>query len=291
MKRQDVILEMEADYAGHPYYVTGNAILHALAHSGAIDADTQQALRISHGVFCPSAYGVFPDWHSQSGGRMSFPSTLKPTEAYEDLFLFRRPDHEWLHPEKARSAYNTPSIRRLGDRYAIQPSQAVQARTGEKPRQSQWYIHCYLTQAEGADVLPLREPAFDGIQLGGKRNYGYGTVSCKDSMVTDTNGLDFSRIQGADTHVIELVTPYVIESEYPNTEFHDVPWWWDSNVNYRTRTEQLVQQQEQYRVKVCDHGQVTRYEGREPVETARNGISRVGLHNKYGFGELMIRPA
>jgi len=33
-----------------------------------------------------------------------------------------------------------------------------------------------------------------------------------------------------------------------------------------------------------------RYTGDRPVETARNGITRVGPHSRYGFGELRVYP-
>jgi hypothetical protein len=39
-----------------------------------------------------------------------------------------------------------------------------------------------------------------------------------------------------------------------------------------------------------DHGQVVGYDGNEPIETAVNGISRIGTHSKYGFGEFRVKP-
>jgi len=33
------------------------------------------------------------------------------------------------------------------------------------------------------------------------------------------------------------------------------------------------------------------YAGSDPVETAKNGVLRVGTHARFGFGELRVRPA
>ena len=39
-----------------------------------------------------------------------------------------------------------------------------------------------------------------------------------------------------------------------------------------------------------DHGQVVKYLGDRAVETAKNGLLRVGSHSRYGFGELRLKP-
>lgn len=38
------------------------------------------------------------------------------------------------------------------------------------------------------------------------------------------------------------------------------------------------------------HGQVVTYAGDQPVETAKNGLLRVGSHSRYGFEELRLKP-
>lgn len=289
MLRQDVLWQLESDYKGNIYHVSGNAILHALAHKDRIDYTEQRELSVSHGVFCPSVYGVFPDWHSQSGGRGNFASTLKPVEQYADLFLFRRPTHTWIHDGRPRAAINTPGFRSNGEHRYMTPTQDVQVSDG-KPRQSQWYIHAYLTAPESSDILPLSEERLDQLQFGGARNYGMGEVSVKDTQLTDLESVDYSNIEAADNHVLELVTSYVLDSEYPKATSRDVPNWWDQSLTYRTRTDKVVEQREVYDLSVVDHGQVTKYYGPRPAETAKNGVTRVGTHSKYGFGELMVRP-
>ncbi len=55
--------------------------------------------------------------------------------------------------------------------------------------------------------LPLGEDVLEGLQFGGKRDYGYGTVQLKDAQMVDRSELDCSPLEGAETDLIELVTP------------------------------------------------------------------------------------
>ena len=57
--------ELEMDYLGHPYYVTGNAIYHALGQH--LAPDTAQSINASHGMFVPGQFGTFPEEHSKYG--------------------------------------------------------------------------------------------------------------------------------------------------------------------------------------------------------------------------------
>jgi hypothetical protein len=68
-----------------------------------------------------------------------------------------------------------------------------------------------------------------------------------------------------------------------------VPWWRERDRDsLRLRAERLVDQREGYDLTTVDHGQVVTYTGDRPVETARNGITRVGHHSQYGFGECRV---
>jgi hypothetical protein len=87
------------------------------------------------------------------------------------------------------------------------------------------------------------------------------------------------------------VTPFVVETEYPDADDRSVPWWWaESREDLRLREEKLLEQREVFNLKTVDHGQVVKYLGDRPVETAKNGIQRVGSHSRYGFGELRLKP-
>ncbi len=176
-------------------------------------------------------------------------------------------------------------------------------------RSVQWYVQCYLHAEPGSrDVIPVSEEALDGVQVGGARNYGFGVLSVVDSQVIDLDEVRYDRVEKADDHVIELVSPFVLRSEFPEADAQSVPWWWDvdaSTLNgvtsrsrvdaggdgLRRRAERLVVDGEVYGLETVDHGQIVGYAGNDPVGTARNGVLRVGSHSRFGFGELRIRPA
>jgi len=281
--------ELEMDYIGHPYYVSGNAILHALGHH--LSHDVHRHLNASHGVFVPGQFGRFPAEHSQTGVRPYLGSGLPTVESYDDLFLLRHASHSWLLDSRPRDALNTHDIRVQSGHPALS-HETIMGKPEDARKQQQttkWYVNAYL-HAERDDILPVEERALDGLQFGGKRNYGYGTTQLKDTQVVDLEALDYSRLDDGEAYILELVTPFVLESEYPNAHDQDVPWWWDVDRDaLRQREEKLLEQGDVYRLQTVDHGQAVAYEGDRPVETAKNGISRMGTHSKYGFGELRMK--
>jgi len=311
---QEVLFELEADYLGHPYYVTGHALQTAIARR--VDGAVGQRLCASMGVFIPGEYGAYPEWHSQSGGVPYMGTGLRPVEAYEDLFLFREPAQRWLSDTRPRDAHNTHPLRRHGGRTGDQSGQrlafAPDRRFGRPPdarntkRTVNWYVHCYLhcegeTNGESTH-LPLPTDVLDGLQVGGARNYGFGRLSLADTQVIDLPELEYSRLQGADGgYVLEFVSPYVLVSAYPSADDNAVPDWWgptalsgDRDADtpaLRRREACLVVDGDAYPLVTVDHGQVVAYAGGDTLATARNGITRIGTHSKYGFGELRVRPA
>jgi hypothetical protein len=88
---------------------------------------------------------------------------------------------------------------------------------------TKWYVHAYL-HADDPDTLPLGEDVLEGIQFGSKRNYGYSEVELKDTQMVDLDELDYSRLEGAETYLIEIVTPFVLGSAYPEAGDQPVPW-------------------------------------------------------------------
>ncbi|WP_254532613.1 hypothetical protein [Natrinema gelatinilyticum] len=287
---QQVQWELEMDYIGHPYYVSGNAIMHALGQQ--LPHDLHRHLNASHGVFVPSQFGTFPEEHSQSGTRPYLGSGLPDVKSYNDLFLMRQASHSWLLDSRPRDALNTHDIRVQSGHPALS-HETIMGKPDDARKQQQttkWYINAYL-HADRGDVIPLDESALDGLQFGGKRNYGYGITRLKDTQVVDLEALDYSRLEDGEAFILELVTPFVLESEYPNAHDLDVPWWWkEDRRDLREREEKVLEQQEVYRLQTVDHGQVVAYEGDRPVETAKSSILRVGSHSKYGFGELRVKP-
>jgi len=289
-KIQQILWKMQMDYIGHPYYVSGNAILHALGQH--LDPETHAELSASHGVFVPGQFGTFPDEHSLSGGRPYLGSGLPDVVAYDDLFLHREASHPWLLDTRARDALNTHDLRIHGGHPTL-CYETIMGRREEQWKQQEttkWYIHAYL-HADGSAVLPLSEDVLEDLQLGGKRTYGYGEVELKDTQLIELDKLDYSRLEGAETYLIELVTPFVLKSEYPAVNNRSVPWWWAENrEDIRFREEKILEQREVFRLQTVDHGQVVKYLGDRPIETAKNGLMRVGSHSRYGFGELRVKP-
>jgi hypothetical protein len=289
---QEVLFEPAGDYMGHPYFVTGHALYTALARR--LDARTRQALNVSTGVFVPGEFGSYPTEHSQSGGVPYMGTGLRPVERYEDLFLYRDPVQRWLSDTRPRDAHNTHDLHSHGGRQAFAPTtrfgRPLEARNTK--RTMHWHVHCYLHADEGADgILPLAESVLDGIRVGGGRNYGLGKLLLAETQVIELDVLDYSRVRSADELQIELLSPYVVQSEYPGADRQSVPWWWASDRQLRRRQTRLVAGDDAHEVATVDHGQVVAYAGDRPVETAKNGIQRVGTHAKYGFGELRLRPA
>ncbi|MFD1586754.1 hypothetical protein ACFR9U_07155 [Halorientalis brevis] len=290
MKIQQVLWKLRMDYIGHPYYVSGNAILHALGQQ--LPPETHRELSASHGVFVPGQFGTFPDEHTQSGVRPYLGSGLPDVEAYDDLFLQREAVHPWLLDSRARAALNTHDLRVQ----AGHPTLAHETIMGRRPDQrkqyqtTEWHIHSYL-YADDPDTLPLGEEVLDGLQFGGKRNYGYGEVALQDTQMVSLDALDYSRLEGSEAWLIELVTPFVLGSDYPNADDVPVPWWWaEDREDLREREEKVLEQCEVYRLQTVDHGQVVKYTGDRPVETAKNGLQRIGSHSRYGFGEIRVKP-
>ncbi|WP_418284852.1 hypothetical protein [Halorubrum sp. DTA46] len=302
---QQVLFELDGQYLGHPYFVTGNALFNAVARR--VDAETRRSLCVSHGVFLPGEYGEYPKQHSKDGYAGKIGQSLPDVTSYEDLFVFRDPAQRWLLASRPRDAHNALDVQMHGDRVAFDGMCWFGRPAGQRNRRRSvsWYVHCYLHTGLGDDgAVPVSEDVLDGLQVGGARNYGFGELSLVDTQVIDLESLDYSRLEAAQSSVessrIELVSPYVLESEHPSGDSQSVPWWWRadttetnaaSSTGIRRRETRLVDGEETYAVQTVDHGQVVQYAGDDPVETAKNGVLRVGTHSRFGFGEFRVRPA
>jgi len=289
---QQVLLELDEDYLGRPYYVSGNALYQAIARR--VDASTRRSVAVSNGVFVPGEHGEYLDEHSQSGGAPYFGAGLRPVESYEDLFLFRSAAQRWLSSSRPRDAHNTHDLRVHGGRVAFAPTVrfGLPSESRNSKRTMTWYVHFYVHDDTGSnDAVPLDEDVLDGLRLGGARNYGLGETSLKDTQTVDLDALDYSTLEDAEeSFELELVSPYVTASEYPGADDQSVPWWWTPRPGgLRRREERLVEDGEVYELQTIDHGQVVGYGGPDPVGTAKSGVLRVGTHARFGFGEFRLR--
>jgi len=183
---QQVLFELETDYMGHPYYLTGHALYTALARR--VDAQARRSLNVSTGVFVPGEYGAYPESHSHDGYGGKLGMSLPPVESYEDVFVCRDAAQRWLLDSRPRDAHNTHDVQSHGGRLAFAPK----AHFGRPPehrnskRTMHWHVHCYL-HADGGDedVLPLSVDVLDGLRVGGGRNYGFGELSLAETQVID----------------------------------------------------------------------------------------------------------
>jgi hypothetical protein len=113
-----------------------------------------------------------------------------------------------------------------------------------------------------------------------------------DTQIVELDDLSYAQLTDCDAVLLDVVSPYVLGSEYPGADDQSVPWWWDvPDHGVRRRRSRLVVGDETYELTAVDHGQVVRYAGKDAIKTAKNGVLRVGTHAKYGFGELRVRPA
>jgi len=299
---QQVLFEVESSYFGHPYYVSGHALFNAIARQA--DEATRRALCVSHGVFVPGEYGEFPATQSESGYAGVLGSSLPSVESYDDLFAYRDPAQRWLLESRARDAHNTHDVQSHGGRLTFAPTcyfgRPPELRNSK--RSVQWFVQCYLHAGRTNDgVVPVDEDVLAGLQVGGARNYGLGELSVADTQRVDLAALDYDRLTDSedDGYVLELVSPYVMSSTYPEADDQSIPWWWATahastrpvDDGLRRREERLVTGGDMHTLECVDHGQVVGYAGSDPVTTARNGVMRVGTHSRYGFGELRVRPA
>jgi len=177
-------------------------------------------------------------------------------------------------------------------------------------RSVSWFVHCYLHGRGDDDVLPVSGDVLDGIRVGGARNYGFGELSLTDSLVVDLDALDYGRLTDAESgaYVLELVSPYVLSSAYPDADDQSVPWWWDASSatesptiqagrvsgtvatdgrrddGLRRRDTRLVDGGDAYRVETVDHGQVVGYAGVSPWR--RRGTAWCGSGRIRGSGSV-----
>ena len=286
---QQALWSLESDYFGHPYYVPGHALYTAIARR--VDGPTRAGLAVSMGQFVSGAIGAYPDQHSQTQGSPYIGTSLHPVETYADLWLFRDPAHRWLSTAQPRSALNTHDLHDHAGRQTFAPQTTIgqPAERRVSTRTTTWHVQATL-HANDESILPLDEEILDGLQVGGGRNYGFGRLKLVDTQCVEPAELTYPHLQAAEDYTIELRTPYVLSSTVPGADEQSIPWWWDIEGELRRREERLVIDGQCHKIETVDHGQRIGYAGDRPIETAKNGLTRVGTHAKFGYGEFRLRP-
>ena len=72
--------------------------------------------------------------------------------------------------------------------------------------------------------MPLSESVFDGLRVGGARNFGLGELRLADSQTSELESLDYSRLADAagGQFEIELLSPYVLQSDHHGADDQSV---------------------------------------------------------------------
>jgi len=212
---QQVLFELETDYMGHPYYLTGHALYTALARR--VDAQARRSLNVSTGVFVPGEYGAYRShirttgmeeaWHVAptsgvvrgcvrvSGCSAAVVAGLTATGCAQHA---RRPE-SWRPTGVCTEGSLRPAAR-------ASEQQADDALARPLLPARRW---------GDEDVLPLSVDVLDGLRVGGGRNYGFGELSLAETQVIDLDDLDYSRVREADNVQLELLSPYVLQSDSP----------------------------------------------------------------------------
>lgn len=271
IKEPEGIKGLSGFYVGNPYYVTGNALQHAVA--GKLPRKEKQNLSVSHGVFC-NIYKQTRNRFKNDKGQM-YSVEIDEPETLNDLFRWRtKPfepyaDQPWNNRQLDR--HDTPDIYRHrtqnGTEYLLQKRR---------------YIHFYC---QGLQRNP--EELWNDAQIGGLRNYGFGQIQVEDYRSIDLDELETPE----EVTSVELVTPLCIESEATGTtDYEGLPSFMDAS-RYREREEKILVAGEDRWLNLVDHGQVFGFGG-SPSRvrgTALKGVTRILNHKKYGYGEFMVR--
>lgn len=270
-------------YAGNPYYVTGNALIHALSNE--LSLKEKQNLSISHGHFL-NMYRKKQFRHTNRKGH-SIGANIPPIETYHDFFKFRRPPIPYKAPNflkkepfpySALDEHDTPDIYT----YTTNNNRKI-------PIQKRRFINFYCIGLQ-------RDPdIFTGIHLGGMRSYGFGEIRIVDHKTINLNTLDYTCLKDAEW--VELITPLCTASQINHTMHYDgLPQFMGAQnpsgeQKWRTRKEWILEAKKRKWLTLIDHRQVFKYlEGNmSKKETAKQGIKRILNHKKYGYGEFLIR--
>lgn len=87
----------------------------------------------------------------------------------------------------------------------------------QRKQQTKWYVDVCL-YADDPDTVPWGEDVLDCFQLGEKCNGGYSELVLEESLVGNFSS-NYPRLDNTDAWLIELVTPFVLESDYLLTSF------------------------------------------------------------------------
>ncbi len=222
MSQKDLMITVyfgrfESPYVGSPFMISGNQIYSALIHEKGLN-ETKGLKKVSHGVF-----HVIPPKSIDGRGKISYDKrdwkgfvvsdhihlSDKTIEKYDDFFQLR--------------SYSTPFIKdnsadHESDR--IMRHHQISISSGEK-------INLFHADRLSFFTIGDHEIDVDNIQLGAKRNTGFGLFSITNKYSFYLDSLDYS-IFGDDKNLIETakngITGILNHAKYGYGEFKLHAW-------------------------------------------------------------------
>jgi hypothetical protein len=241
-----------------------------------LDEDCGQTLSISLPVTIPAVPDANGDHPLPNHPHPGSETGLRPIDSYGDVFTYVNTAERMQSPTPAAEPHAAATA---GDR----PSTATGA-TDTDPRTL--YYHCYLhTDGETEGCLPVPEAWLTGLDVAGAQ------VTAAVTQTVDCDTLDYARLTAADTHRIELLSPFVHHST--EREFAGSPLvaWVPGRAPLRWESMAVPIDGTVHELETLVAGQQFRYDGDDPRATAMAGIRGIGHYAELGLGAVRIRPA
>lgn len=281
------MLKLVSPYIGNPYYVNGNAILHAV--SDRLTEEQKEKISVSHGIFTT---------------RYSISESIEVKD-YISFFKYREPFCPIGAQEVSMPFYQSVLMKDGSFKIAMHNERYEGLKDIKKSQKKVSVFICFYVQNFEGD-----KEIFNGIQIGGKRNFGFGETKLKERNWTGYKRIEICEEENSEykenlikisipkidlskKYLVKLITPICIESEFPQVENFEFPSFLVEH-KYRIREERINIHKKSYKLKLIDNGQwfaIKEGKTKEQIEEIIfKGINRIGNHEKYGYGEFMVVP-
>lgn len=264
------LLRLDSHYCGNPYYVTGHALASALRLGREFSEEQKKQMQVSHGIF-----KVFV------GSQTNEPDAPR---TYDEFFqtwrTLARVPVDLVVPEyrTVLRKQSPPILLASPFRYSKRLDPA------KEQRQFSTFLSFYVGGLGGIDPN-----LFDRIQVGGRRNQGMGLTRLHHHIQTDT--ASWFGWPDAQPLGVRFITPLCLSSTFAGTDAFAFPSFLEPHQSgrFRQREEDLNMHGQACMLSLCDSGQAFALKSdASPRHTCELGISRIGVHKKYGYGEFQV---
>jgi len=210
--------KFESPYAGSPFLISGNQIYSAIIREKGL-SEIQDTLKVSHGVF----HSIAPeglnysgkttynkkDWSGHPvGDKINLDA--KHIKSYNDFFQLRSYDTPFIKDNNKRADFDRLMRKH---RFVI--------KSGEN-------IDVFHADRLSFFIVADREIQLEQLQLGAKRNMGFGLLNITNHYSFELESLDFGSVFGDDENLIETakngITGILNHAKYGYGEFKLEPW-------------------------------------------------------------------